>query len=54
MMSSKLLERYSSITQQLTIIELKKFTISSFKRMKILSYKYKFEQIFKKICQVKL
>jgi len=36
------------------IIELKKFSISSFKWMKnIPSYKYKFKQIFKKIGQTK-
>ena len=35
------------------IIELKKFTISSFKSMKIPSYKYKFKQILKKIGQAK-
>ena len=35
------------------IIELKQFTISSFKWMKIPSYKYKFKQIFKKIGQPK-
>jgi hypothetical protein len=36
------------------IIDLKKFTISSFKWMKIPSYKNKFKQRFKKIGQVKL
>ena len=35
------------------IIELTKFTISSFKWMQIPSHKYKFKQIFKKICQTK-
>ena len=35
------------------IIEKKTFTISSFKRMKIPLYKYKFRQIFKKIGQTK-
>jgi hypothetical protein len=34
-------------------MELKTFTISSFKWMKIQSYKYKFKQIFKKIGQPK-
>jgi hypothetical protein len=35
------------------IIELKTFTISLFKWMKIPSYKYNFKQIFKKIGQPK-
>ena len=35
------------------IIELKKFTITSFKWMKIPSYRYKFKQIVKKIGQSK-
>ena len=35
------------------IIELKKFTISSFTWMKIPLYKYNFKEIFKKIGQTK-